>query len=265
MGSDKTSLGDRMKNYEVRLRSYVPSKTSAILRIDGKAFHTYTRGLDKPFDVPLAEAMAETTKYLCENIQGAKLGYTQSDEISILLTDYDDINTSAWFDYQVEKMVSVSSSLATVKFLHTRVMQILSNRFISDMPSIEQVYRMKLASFDSRVMSLPNDEEVINYVLWRQQDAERNSIQALAQSVFSHKQLHGKNTANMHDMLHEQGMNWNDCPTRQKRGISVIKRQYPKTSGSPAVTVMRSEWYIDNEMPVISQDKQYVRNVLPPR
>lgn len=268
MGSNKDSLGDRMKDYEVRSRSYVPRRTSAVLRIDGKAFHTYTRGLSKPFDKLLFDAMAEATKYLCENVQGAKIGYMQSDEISVLLTDYDDIKTDAWFDYQVEKMVSVAASLATTKFLHERVKQIIAEPSTTVTVKMNDIFKMKLPSFDARVLALPNDEEVVNYFIWRQQDAERNSIQALAQAHFSHSQLHKKDTADMQDMLHAKGINWNDCPTVQKRGVSVVKKVIDKPSVTPkgeTVIVPRSAWVIDDEMPILTKDKGYVRSLLPKR
>ena len=118
----KDDLGTRMKEfYENRYRIFLPRRTNVLIRIDGKAFHTYTRGLNKPYDDGLMEDMNETTKYLCENIQGAKMGYVQSDEISILITDYDDISTSAWFDNNIQKMCSIAASLATAKFNQLRM------------------------------------------------------------------------------------------------------------------------------------------------
>lgn len=258
-----------MKDYEARLRSYVNRRSSVILRIDGKSFHNYTRGLQKPFDTGLFDAMAQAAKYLCENIQGAKLGYMQSDEISILLTDYDDIKTDAWFDYQVEKMVSVSASLATTKFLYERIRQVLDDGALLDSQVRDRLHAIKLPSFDSRVLAMPNDEEVINYFIWRQQDAERNSIQALAQSMFSDKQLHGKNNSQMQDMMHEKGVNWNDCMTMQKRGVAVVKMAFnkaaPSNEGDAQGDCVRHEWYIDPEIPVFTKDKDYIRRVLPPR
>ena len=116
----KDDLGNRMKDYEQRTRIKLPRRTNTIIRMDGKAFHTYTKGLDRPFDENLMYDMNATTQFLCENIQGAKIGYVQSDEISILLTDFDKLTTDAWFDYNVQKMVSVSASLATGKFNERR-------------------------------------------------------------------------------------------------------------------------------------------------
>ena len=272
--TNNISLSDRMKDYEVRQRSYLPRRSAAVIRIDGKAFHSYTKGLQKPFDTDLFDAMAETAKYLCENIQGAKIAYMQSDEISVLVTDYDDIRTDAWFDYQVEKMVSVASSLATTKFLHERVKQLLEKSSeIGFVSAMDRIQKMKLPAFDARVFSLPCPEEVVNYFLWRQQDAERNSIQALAQAHFSHKELHKKNTSQMQDMLHTKGINWNDCHTRQKRGITIVRAELPrlvegkasdkKFADSDVKDAIRRSWVIDNEMPIVSKDRTYIKRLLP--
>ena len=112
----KDILSDRMKTYENVNRTYLTRRTPVIIRLDMRAGHTFTKGFQKPFDEIFMKSMRETMKYLCENIQGCKLGYTQSDEISLLLVDYDDINTAAWFDYNILKIVSVSASMATLAF-----------------------------------------------------------------------------------------------------------------------------------------------------
>lgn len=114
---DKTTIGDRMKNnYENITRYYLTRRMPVIIRIDGKAFHTFTRGFKKPFDDILVKTMQDTMKYLCENIQGCVLGYTQSDEISLVLTDYAELTTDAWFGNNLQKMCSVSASMATMAF-----------------------------------------------------------------------------------------------------------------------------------------------------
>ena len=166
--------------YENRTRNFLPRRTYTIIRVDGKAFHTYTRGLETPFDGKLVSDMDETACYMCKNVQGAKFAFVQSDEISILLTDFDSLTTDAWFDGNVQKMASVSSSLATAKF----------NALRPD----------KIALFDSRVFSIPSTVEVANYFIWRQQDATRNSISSVAQSMFSHSELENKNTNQMQEM-----------------------------------------------------------------
>lgn len=205
----KDSLGDRMKGYyEGRTKQFLQRRTYTIIRIDGKAFHTYTRGLEKPFDSDLMDAMDETMKFLCENIQGAKIGYVQSDEISILLTDFDKLTTDAWFDNNVQKVVSVSSSMATAIF----------NRIRDD-----QGFD-KMALFDSRVFQVPTNIEVMNYFLWRQQDCVRNSISSVAQANFSHKELNRLSTNQMQDkLMTELGINWNNFLIREKRGAMCFK------------------------------------------
>lgn len=203
----KDPMGDRMKgDYERRTQIELPRRTHTLIRIDGKAFHTYTKGLERPYDKTLMDDMAETTRFLCQEIQGARVGFTQSDEISILLTDFATRQTEAWFDGNVQKIVSIAASLATAKFNEMRPTG-------------------RLAFFDARVFTIPQDLEVINYFLWRQRDAVRNSISMLAQAYFSTKQLHGKSTNVMQEMLWaEHGVNWNDENPRFKRGTIVVPR-----------------------------------------
>jgi tRNA(His) 5'-end guanylyltransferase len=232
----KDSLGDRMKSYyEDRFRLQLPRRTNILIRIDGKAFHTYTKGLNRPYDEDLMDDMNETTKFLCENIQGAKMGYVQSDEISILITDYDEVDTQGWFDYNLQKMCSISASLATAKFNQLRQNrrdEYYKNMSIDLMGIIDKRYdpefssKPKLAMFDARVFIIPFHEEVVNYFVWRQQDATRNSISMAAQSMFSHKELHKKSTDEMQELMFTmKDVNWNDYPTRFKRGSAVIKEE----------------------------------------
>lgn len=203
--AEQDSLGDRMKHqYENRCRHMLPRRTYTIIRIDGKAFHTYTRGLQRPFDTVLMDDLAATAQYLCENIQGTALAYTQSDEISLLLTDFDTIHTEAWFDGNLQKIVSVSASLATARFNELR-----------------HGGGGRLALFDARVFPIPDPVEVCNYFVWRQQDAVRNSISMAAQALYSHQELHQKNSGEMQEMLWARGVNWNDYDPRCKRGTVV--------------------------------------------
>ena len=238
----KDDLGKRMKEfYEIRTRTFLPRRTYTIIRIDGKAFHTYTRGLKRPFDDGLIEDMDLTTKYLCENIQGCKLGYVQSDEISLLLTDFDNLQTCAWFDGQVQKIVSVSASLATAKFNQLRILRELKSEEdnISTNDYCNSIECTKLAHFDSRVFTIPNINEVGNYFIWRQKDAERNSIQSLGQSLYSHKELENKNSSDIQEMCFQKGHNWNDLKPEYKRGRLVLKQE----SG---------EWNIMRDIPIFS-------------
>ena len=198
----------RMKeNYEVRARQNLYKRIPVIIRLDGKAFHTYTKGLKKPFDECLIKDMQKTATWLCENIQGVSCAYTQSDEISLLLTDYSHFETEAWFDYEVQKVVSIAASIATARF----------NQLRADVD--------KLAYFDARVFNLPK-EEVHNYFLARQLDAVKNSIAMLAQSLYSSKELHKKNGKEMQEMCFQKGYNWNDLPFEQKRGSLIVKSKF---------------------------------------
>jgi tRNA(His) 5'-end guanylyltransferase len=274
---DKTTLGDRMKNnYENISRYYLTRRMPIITRIDGKSFHTFTKGFKKPFDDILIKTMQETMKYLCENIQGCVLGYTQSDEISLVLVDYAELTTDAWFGNNLQKMCSVSASMATLAFnkAFTRNISKQSKRLYTehleekDASYIEtlEIAMNKGAMFDSRVFTIPK-EEVCNYMLWRQQDATRNSILSVGQANFSHKDLHGKSCNNIQDMLMTQkGINWNDYATTLKRGSCCIKvddglAQYDE-AGNICGYTQRSQWIIDNEIPIFSQDRNYIERLI---
>lgn len=216
---------ERMKQfYENRNKYFLTRRTPVIIRLDGKAFHTYTKGLDRPFDEGLIRDMQQTAIYLCQNIQGAKCAYTQSDEISILVTDFDDLNTQAWFDYNLQKMCSVSASLATGIFNQLR-----TQRMLDDENNIEthlcDLELPKLANFDSRCFNLPK-EEVSNYFLARQKDCVKNSISMLAQSLYSHKELEGKNQSEQQELIFQKGLNWNDLYWSKKRGSFITKNVY---------------------------------------
>lgn len=214
----KDELGDRMKsNYESRFRFLLPRRAYTILRIDGKAFHTYTRKMEKPFDEKLINAMNATALYLCKNIGGAKMAYVQSDEISVLLTDFDNLNTQAWFDNNLQKLVSISSSMATVAFNKEMITMFLGDGSIS--------FDGKWAEFDSRVFQIPQRTEVENYFIWRQNDTIRNSILNTAQAYFSHKQLANKNTTVLKELLlKEKNVDWENFSSTLKFG-RIIRKQ----------------------------------------
>jgi tRNA(His) guanylyltransferase len=221
----KDDLGDRMKsNYEDRTRMLLPRRTNVIIRIDGKAFHTYTRKLDKPFDVQLIQDMIHTTRYLCANIQGCKLGYVQSDEISLFLTDYDQLETNAWFDYSVQKMASISASIATAAFNQARLARAIKDDL--NLSHYSSIITATPAHFDSRVFTIPELSEVANYFLWRGKDAARNSVQMYARSLFSHKSLHAKSIPAIHEMIKEAGYPaWETLSTNKRYGTVV--HSYP--------------------------------------
>ena len=284
----KDQLGDRMKDfYEDRTRFKLARRTNTIIRIDGKAFHTYTKGLKRPFDSGLMEDMNKSAEFLCQNIQGSKFAYIQSDEISILVTDYDEISTHAWFDNNVQKMASIAASLATARFNQLRMLRKskeVQRPFGEDGEKIGNldyldVQDFKLAMFDARVFQIPYQEEVINYFIWRQQDATRNSISSVAQANFSDKELHGKKTNQMQDMLMiEKGINWNDFTPREKRGsvIHKVEKIYMKLESGQTVqvdptqvdpnknnTFTRNVWQADPETPIFTQEKGYLRFLMP--
>lgn len=256
--SDKSALGTRMKdNYEARTKQFLTRRTPTVIRLDGKAFHTYTKGLAKPFDEGLIEDMQETTKFLCENIQGCKLGYTQSDEITLVLTDYDKLETSAWFDYNVQKMTSVSASLATAKFNELRTIRKAYSEITQSQALSYEEYKPTLAFFDSRVFQIPEKEEVVNCLIWRQRDAEKNSVTMLAQSLYSSKELHKKNGSDMQEMSFQKGHNWNDLHYSKKRGSFIVKNTY--VNGRVIEYKSESElgdlWYQPNQQSVFYPNK----------
>jgi tRNA(His) guanylyltransferase len=227
------ALGQRMKEqYEERTRYMLPRRTYTIIRVDGKAFHTFTAGLQKPFDKHLMEVMDKTAVALCNAIQGAIFAYTQSDEISILLTDFATLQTNAWFDGNVQKIASVSAGIATAAFNYHNQTQVASVK--------------NLPVFDARVFTIPDPIEVENYFIWRQADATRNSIQAAAQALYSQKELHGKNTNELQEMMFQKGINWDEYSAGEKRGRLIVKEQYEisATSYKPGDTVTRNRWVV---------------------
>lgn len=194
MSPPNDALGDRMKRqYEDRWRFYLPRRTYTILRVDGRAFHTYTAGLQRPFDEAFMASMDAAACVLANAVDGAQFGYLQSDECSLLVTDFTTKLTDAWFDGAVQKMVSIAAATMTAAFGRTTVG---ASHFRG--PPL----------FDARVFVIPDPVEVENYFIWRQKDWERNSVQMVARSHYSQKELHGKSCAEMHDMIHAKGDNW---------------------------------------------------------
>ena len=202
-------LANRIKNYyEDRSKTFLNRRTITIIRLDGKGFSKFTKGLNKPFDDGFSQDMDATALYLCENIQGAKFAYTQSDEISVVLCDFDNVETDAWFDYNVQKMTSIAASLATSKFNQLRLARM--SRGANGYLDVDDLMGMTLACFDARVFQVPNIDEMFNAILWRQQDCTRNSISMAASAVYSHKELEKKSSSVKQEMLFQKGINWND-------------------------------------------------------
>lgn len=222
----KDKLGDRMKGYyEDRNLSYLTRRTPVVLRIDGRAFHTFTRGLKKPFDEILMQSMIDTTLELCKNIQGCVIGYTQSDEISLVLQDYKTLVTDAWFDYNVQKMCSIAASMATTYFNRSFERYAKLYMMGGSATGYTEVLRRKVNAdkfFDCRCFNLPI-EEVTNYIYWRQIDARRNSVASCAQSLYSQKELHGKGTSAQIEMMQEKDFMWEELPPYKKWGTLCYK------------------------------------------
>lgn len=248
-------LGERIKSqYENRTRYFLPRRTYTILRIDGKAFHTYTKHLKKPFDHDLADDLDRAVIDSLSEIQGAQFAYCQSDEISILLTDFAKPTTSAWFDGNIQKICSVSASLISSNFNKNRIER-LSKKYLARCKkengcnfdaiweeSIDSI-REEVANFDCRAFTIPDRIEVMNYFRWRNQDCSRNSISMVAQANFSHKELQGKSSAEMQEMLFKQkGINWADLPPADKDGRVIVKEEYVVTKKDDFPEVIRSRW-----------------------
>ena len=281
---DTSKLAKRMKEfYEEIPKNKLMRRCPVVIRCDGRSFHTLTRNFKRPFDEVLIKTMQETTKYMCENIQGCVLGYTQSDEISLVLIDYKRLDSQAWFDYEVQKMCSIAASMATMAFnkffahevaaqskrLYT---EYLNDNDSSYIDALEKALN-KGAMFDARVFNVPK-EEVANYIYWRQLDASRNSIQMVGQANFSHRALQNKSCNDIQDMLMDfKGINWNDLPAYQKRGSCVIRTENTETireenigtDGSVIGTkvTVRPKWVIDKNIPIFKGgDRKYIEDLV---
>lgn len=273
----RDDLGTRMKTfYENIPKTRLMRRVPVAIRLDGKAFHTFTRGFQKPFDFVLMDTMQQTMKYLCENIQGCVFGYTQSDEITLILVDYQKFTSSAWFDYEVQKICSISASMATMafnKFFYKNVEEYSESVAVLQDFDIEKKYLEKLdkavekgAMFDARVFNIPK-EEVTNLIYWRQLDAIRNSIQMVGQANFSHKQLQRKSCNDIQNMLlTEKNINWNNFPTTMKRGSCCIRNRrvcepYDNAVLAPGLPI--GEWFVDNEIPIFKDEgREYIEELI---
>lgn len=259
-------IGTRMKTfYEEASKTKLTKRTPVAIRIDGRAFHTFTKGFHKPFDSTFMTAMQATMKYLCENMQGCVLGYTQSDEITFILIDYQKLNSSAWFDYEVQKLCSISASMATMAF-NKYFREIATTKYEEDkvfwsynqnwLAYSEKLYRtyhavFDKAMFDARCFNLPK-EEVTNLLYWRQLDATRNSIQSVAQQYFKQSELQNKSQEDILFLLHtEKGIDWYDTYSiPEKRGTCCIKNK-------------KGKWFLDLEIPIFKdENREYIERFL---
>jgi tRNA(His) 5'-end guanylyltransferase len=222
-------IGARMKNnYEKPWNIYLPWRMPVIIRLDGKNFHSFTRRMKRPFDQELIDRMVNLAKHLCEEVSTTQFAYSQSDEISLLLNPYKKLDTEPFFRNELQKICSITAGMASAFF------------------SAE--YGAPVV-FDARTFVLPEDE-VCNYFIWRQQDATRNSISMVAQSLFSDKELFEKNNNQKQEMIFQKsGQNWNDYPTFQKRGFCVTRS-------------VGEKWIADMDIPEFTKDRDYVNQYL---
>lgn len=277
--SVKDDLGKRMKDfYEQIPKTKLMKRCPVAVRIDGKSFHTFTKNFQKPFDEVLIKTMQDTMKYLCENIQGCVLGYTQSDEITLILVDYKKLTSSAWFDYEVQKICSIAASMAAMafnKYFLKNYLDYIANYNDTYHPNFEderdrEKWRNmvsaytnaseKGAMFDARCFNIPK-EEVTNLLYWRQLDASRNSIQMVGRANFSHKELQNKTCSDIQDMLMTQkGINWNELLTHQKRGSCCIKTLESVSDREENKNeTRRPHWIIDTEIPIFrGEGREYI-------
>ena len=242
-----------MKNsYELRCRRYFPRRSYVIVRVDGRSFHTWTKGLVKPYDTDLMTCMDTAALALVEGVTGCKLGYVQSDEVSLLITDFDTTSTEAWLDGCQNKIESITASIATMGFnLAVRDFNYRCNPCEGrDEANWKLGYNKKPnATFDSRAFIIPDYVEVENYFLDRQMDAARNSVTMLANFYTSHKKLLGQSVAQRHEFIFAAGDNWAKHPTRFKRGAVLYKAH--------------EGWIVDPSTPDFKRDRDFLRNLIP--
>lgn len=291
MSRFKTNLSTRMKRYEAVSKNYLTCRTPVIVRIDGRAFHTFVQDFVKPFDTVLMKSMEETMRYLCENIPGCVLGYKQSDEISLVLVDYQNLDSEAWFNYNVQKMCSVTASMATMifnKMLRDEVNQFFAycmDHIIFDTGSsvphplkiyqtpegtqidednlrnLMSVYKLAIASgamFDARVFNIPK-EDVMNYLVWRQKDAINNGIQMVGQASFTQDELNDCDINKIKAMLlSKKNIDWNDFADECKYGVCCKKMISSKNSD----VENKLTWEFDKHPPIFNEDTDYVDSLV---
>jgi tRNA(His) 5'-end guanylyltransferase len=214
----KDDFGNRMKVYEAsETARYFMPLLPVYARIDGRCFSAFTEGLHRPFDIRITRAMIDTTKYLVKQTN-ARLGYTQSDEIS-LVWQQDHYNSEIFFNGKIHKMCSLLASLASVKFYSLCMRD----------PELSERANRSLPVFDCRIFQLPNRTEAANAFVWREKDATKNAVSMAARTLYSHKELLGKGSSQMQEMIFQKGINFNDYPAFFKRGTFVRRISEQRT------------------------------------
>ena len=236
----------RMKRYEEVTDIKLMRRCPAVIRIDGSSFHVFTKGMKRPFDDIFRKTMQDTMMGLCKEIPGCVFGYTQSDEITLILVDYQSLEAEAWFDYRVSKLISISASKAARLF----------NKFfmdnVAEMADDETFKRyskkFNKADMDARVFNIPVDD-VVNNVLWRQKDAAKNSIASVAQSLYPQKELNGIKSKDLKvKILTEKGIDWDAMKPEYKWGTACRR--------------VDGKWTIDYDMPMLSDDRDYLGKLI---
>lgn len=294
---DTSDLAKRMKDYEMRDRYFLQKRIPVAIRVDMRAGHTFTKGFERPFDKVFMKSMQETAKYMCENMGNAKFAYVQSDEITIILVDYDTLETDCWFNYRTDKLCSISASMATMAFNRFFAQEVdkwgvetfgykwyeggTNDPEVANSPEwkLSEIYSKAIdkgACFDARCFNIPK-EEVTNLIYWRQLDATRNSIQMVGQANFSHDELQNKTCDMIQDMLMTKyGINWNNFTIPCKRGTACIRvgakvteniKREPQPFGEDKITTTiieeRPIWIIDKNMPILKgEDRKYVDDLI---
>lgn len=268
---------ERMKGYEKSSSNYLVKKVPVIIRLDGRAFKTLTKDLRKPYDDVMLSCMQDTMKYLCENIQGCVFGYTQSDEITLVLTDYENTDSCAWFNYNAQKLASVSASMATYAFIMSFIKSIcyFEDKDTSYAEILSSTIRKNI-SFDARAFNVPK-EDVINNIIWRQQDCINNSIITIGRAYYSHEELVDKSQRNILNMLENKYVNWSDLPNAIKYGVCCYKNGKKTEDGylrrvfedgsfvykNNWVGKEKPKWVVDfRNVPNFNEDKSYLHHIL---
>jgi len=207
---DNDTFARRMRDMQQNSDTRLPTKGYSILQLDGKAFHTWTRGLNIPFDAKFVEAMDAVAGLLAQKISNVKFAYVQSDEISLLMTDFENDKTEAYYANRIQKVVSTSAGLASA----------FMTREFPDKP---------FAVFDARFFSAPDKDAVKDWFIWRQADGIKNSVRAVGYSHFSGAELNNKNTHDVREMLLKIDDPWERYDEGLQRGRIVTKVPEPKT------------------------------------
>lgn len=260
MNEHRITLNEELQEYESKSKIHLTKKVPVFIRVDGKAFKTFTKGFKKPYDELLSKTMMQTMQAMCEEIQGCVFGYTASDEITIILTDYHKWNSEPWLNYDAQKMSSEAASIATEAFnrFFNENRKVLRSPKNADEISIYEAYERACtigARFEARCFNVPEDR-VCEMIFWRQNNHRRNVIQSIGRLYFSRKELLGKCNDEVLDMLYEkEHIVWNNLPVVYRIGACCTKGKSP--------FVGKKSWSVDKHMPMIcDENKAYLQEIM---